>query len=385
VLFSVDCATGLFDNETAGGDYGTTNGGVYLLEALLRQEGGGVVGTLGDTRNSPTWANNALTRGFSDAVFPDVLPSYGGTNSIRRLADILNYGKLYMFSQVGVSQTAGSVSQTNADSNNVMWHAFGDPTQEVWTRVPLKVLVRFALEALSDRFVIRYEMDGTVITAMQNGVPVGRGTVINGEAVLEFVTEPEDGVPIDLSASKEGYVAARLTGDSPEPNELESEKDFSAKVTRITFDPDEGRRAGEVVTDQYEKQGVAFLSSRTLSPVILDDRTRDAETQSDGQSLRGVVEFPSTSRGVPLGIQFVSDPVRRVGMYVGNGDGRLSSATLTAFDARGQEIYTASRRLIGSDVTSFIGLDAGTSRIAAVALSYGDSSAEEEIDDLLFE
>lgn len=211
VLFSVDCATGLFDNETAGGDYGTTNGGVYLLEALLRREGGGVVGALGDTRNSPTWANNALTRGFSDAVFPDVVPSYGGTSSIRRLADILNYGKLYMFSQVGVSQTAGSVSQNNADSNNVMWHAFGDPTQEIWTRVPLKVLLRHSLQIFKDRLVVNYELDGTVITAMQKGVPIGRATVLRGEAVLQFVTEPEDGVPIDLSASKEGYVSARLT------------------------------------------------------------------------------------------------------------------------------------------------------------------------------
>ena len=133
VLFSVDCATGLFDNETSGNDYGTTTGGVYLLEAMLRKEGGGVVGALGDTRNSPTWANNALTRGFADAVFPDVLPAYGNGTPIRRLADILNHGKLYMFNQVGVSQTAGSVSQWNADSNNIMWHALGDPTQEIWT------------------------------------------------------------------------------------------------------------------------------------------------------------------------------------------------------------------------------------------------------------
>jgi hypothetical protein len=82
---------------------------------------GGAVGVIGDTRNSPTWANSALARGFFDATWPGVVPE-GGANSIRGLGDILNYGKLYMAGQVGVAQTAGSVDQNSANTNLVLYH-----------------------------------------------------------------------------------------------------------------------------------------------------------------------------------------------------------------------------------------------------------------------
>ncbi len=217
VLFSVDCATGLFDNETAAGDYGTTFGGVYLLEAMLRKADGGVVGALGDTRDSPTWANNALTRGFADAVFPDVLPAYGGAAPIRRLADILNYGKLYMFDEMGTAQTAGTISYHNASSNNVMWHAFGDPTQEIWTSSPHPFFMKLVtMELYSTYLRVLYPEEGAVITAMQGDTPIGRGIVINGEAVLEYVVEPDSGLPITLSASKENYISTRLVTCYPD-------------------------------------------------------------------------------------------------------------------------------------------------------------------------
>ena len=211
VLFSIDCATGFFDNETAMGDYGTTMNGVYLLEAMLRKQGGGIVGALGDTRDSPTWANNALTRGFADAVFPDVMSSYGGSIAIRRLADILNYGKLYMFSQVGVPQNAGSVSQSNADSENILWHAFGDPTQEIWVTKPLKLFVRdFEWYQKGFQIIVHYPVEGATITALERGLPVGRGTVKNGEAVLDLVREPTSEAGLDFSASGLGAVALQL-------------------------------------------------------------------------------------------------------------------------------------------------------------------------------
>ncbi len=214
VLFSVDCATGLFDNETAAGDYVTTVGGVYFLESLLRDDDG-VVGALGDTRNSPTWANNALTRGFADAVFPDVLPAYGTTTSIRRLADILNYGKIYLDTQVGIEPT-GTVTQTNADSNNVMWHAFGDPTQEIWTSRPFILSRIYATELFLETVVVSYSVDDAVITATQGGVPIGRARVFNGQASLEFVVEPNPDLPIEYSASKQNHVSVRLPNCYPD-------------------------------------------------------------------------------------------------------------------------------------------------------------------------
>lgn len=382
VLFSVDCATGLFDNETAAGDYGTTNGGVYLLEALLRKSGGGVVGALGDTRNSPTWANNALTRGFADAIFPSVLPSYGTSAKLRRLADILNYGKLYMFTQVGVAQPAGSVSSGDSTSENIMWHAYGDPTQAIWLGQPLKFVLAYAANVLRDRLVVSFDEEDAVITAFQDGKPIGRGRVLKGEAILPFVTDPDPGKPIDLFAAKDGFVSERLT---PAPNQdLASEKAFGPNARRITFDPRERRQVNEVVTTQYQDLGVTFVAGRTNRSIIVDDKIREGKTYSDGQSLADDAIFPATSSGVPLVIRF-KPVVRRAGMYIGNGDGRGAVATLTAYDASGAQIFQVRRTGFGNDVLTFIGLDTGSAEIAEVRLDYGATSRSEEIDDLLFE
>jgi hypothetical protein len=231
VLFSVDCSTGLFDNETDPIDppdtdryHGVTTAGEYLLEALLRKEKGGVVGALGDTRDSPSWANNALVRGFADAIFPAVLPNHGGTTSIRRLADILNYGKLYMFNQVGVAQTAGSIVQNAADRDNIIWHAFGDPTLEIWTSKPFILAKAYTSEGLLDRLLVSYAEEGAVITATQkkdeDTVPIGRATVVNGQAEIEFLLNPDPQEPIELFASKQGAVSTRLATcypDLPDP------------------------------------------------------------------------------------------------------------------------------------------------------------------------
>jgi len=212
VLFSVDCATGLFDNETAGGSYGSTVSGVYFLEALLRLEGGGVVGALGDTRDSPTWANNALTRGFGDAVFPEVLPDVGPSEPIRRLADILNYGKLYMFSQVGVDPVDADdpIPQSLANTNNVLWHVFGDPTLEIWTEFPFHLPRGIRFELLGRQLTLDYAVNGAEITVQQNGTAMGRARVEEGAAVIDLFDDPNPQMPLVLSAAAPNGIATPL-------------------------------------------------------------------------------------------------------------------------------------------------------------------------------
>ena len=53
VVFSVNCSTGIFDNETTD-DFFTD--AIYFAERLLRMEGGAVA-VLGPTRDTPSWAN----------------------------------------------------------------------------------------------------------------------------------------------------------------------------------------------------------------------------------------------------------------------------------------------------------------------------------------
>lgn len=211
VVYGVNCASGNWDRETDGS--GTSES---FMEQLLMLQGGGMVGGLGDNRNSPTWANSALSRGFFDATWPELAPGFGGAASERRLGDILNHGKLYLLSQVGVAQTAGEIVLDGVIGQWIMWHAFGDPTLEMWTRNPYSVLLPldFKLEPMSDRLRVQYPVDGAWLTALQlvegEPVPVGRARVEKGVGELLFFVQPNPRAPILLSASLENAVSVVL-------------------------------------------------------------------------------------------------------------------------------------------------------------------------------
>lgn len=176
---------------------------------------------------------------------------------------------------------------------------------------------------------------------------------------------------------------------------------FGTGAEVITFD-DEGLVAGQDVTEYYESShGVTFTDDDGV-PVLVGDcaalhdpcRFPLAATQSAPFALWnrpetlpvGPVDPVPSSAGDPLTINF-EEPVRKVGMYVGNDDAGNTTATLTAYDASGSEIEgaTNSRTNFGSAVQTFIGADAGTNAIARVEISYGDAVLGEEIDNLTFE
>ncbi len=232
VIFSVNCASGRFDGASG------------WAEQILRQDGGGAVGVLGDTRNSPTWANNAITRGFFDAVFPDLLPSDGSSDRIVRLGDILNYGKAYMAGQVGVTQAAGSISSSQSDGNIVMWHVFGDPTLELWTAKPLLILpsVLELLQRQQDLWRIAYPINGALVTVLLDGIPVGRARVVNGVAELHLVQGIDPVTPLSnfaISATHPDATSVVLAPPSTEP---------AADVEIVKTGDRETARIGENVT-----------------------------------------------------------------------------------------------------------------------------------------
>lgn len=221
VVFSVNCASGFWDNETAGGAYGTTVNGVYFCEKLLRKANGGAVGILGDTRNSPSWANSVLTQGFYDAIWPSAIGSFGGATSQRRLGDILNHGKLYLMSKVGFSVMGEVIANSSAVNELYLWHCIGDPTMEIWTSNPNMFILP---EILKYRWIeyyipipegplyagginLEYPVNDAVITVYKvpamtakeedtddkalviakREEPIGRGVVKNGVAFIEFL------------------------------------------------------------------------------------------------------------------------------------------------------------------------------------------------------
>lgn len=220
VIYSINCASGLFDNETLDPNaqawaYPDSAGYVSWAETVLRMKGG-AVSVIGDTRVSPTWANSALTRGLFDATWPDTLPLDGGPSSIQRLGDVLNYGKLYLESQVGVAQTAGDVYQSDADTDMILYHVLGDPTLKMWTGNPYRIhfpIYYYEIQIPKPgEWVVKYPVEGATMTALQNGNPIARSPIVKGQVDLKFVHAADPNAPIQLSVTHPDGTGALLGG-----------------------------------------------------------------------------------------------------------------------------------------------------------------------------
>jgi hypothetical protein len=213
VVFSVNCASGLFDQATAGGAMSTMAGVQYFADRLLTNANGGAIGLLGDSRNSPSWSNSALLRGFVDAVWPNALTDFGDGTSHRRLGDILNHGKIYLFTQGGV---ATNVTWNDVGDEFKMWHCLGDPTLEIWTKNPNRFLSTLAEARITGTsLTATFATEGATLTAFHrdgnlNLVALGRGTVENGVATFELVNTPVPGEQLTLAATLPGTVSEQI-------------------------------------------------------------------------------------------------------------------------------------------------------------------------------
>ena len=218
VVYSINCASGLFDNETAGPSQGTVPGGVYFAEQLLRENDGGAVAVIGDTRNSNTWSNNAFLRGLIDATWPDHDPDYGEDTSLRRIGDIMNYAKTYTIMQIGAASSTPEVEFEHALDTLNLYHVYGDPTLEMRIANPYRMRLServTPLEMHADRLRLKYEVDGAIITAYQvdeHGViPLGRELVDNGTVTMELIAEADLQRPIYYAACLPDSICQALT------------------------------------------------------------------------------------------------------------------------------------------------------------------------------
>ena len=402
MLFGIACELAFFDNETSSGipfqlssklgsgwqgsvTYPHNDDEVYFSEQLMKMQGG-VIGLIGATRMSPGTPNNALMRGLVDAIWPDIEPSKNTNEKpIRRLGDILNSAKLYMLTQVGIPQPADESNYLGfAVDNLYLHHLIGDPTLAIWTSKPFYLSSVYKKNFTPNSVIVEYEINGAQITALQkkesDTVPIGRATVKDGKATVEYIAEPDPQLPIFLSASMQDAVSSPL---QPIPTDLENEEAFSNNATRITFD-EEGRSLNEHISSQYQGIGVVFLDDEFTTPLIIDSYQRQGSTYSSPYSLANDADTINPgSSDVPLTMTFVNT-VQRVGMYIGNGSTTMK-ASLTAYDEAGNSIFTATRNSFANDVNTFIGIDAGTAIIKELELDYGYTIVSEEIDDLLFE
>ncbi len=196
VVFAVNCASGMFDAA-----------GQSLDEQLLLAPSGGAVGVVGDSRDSPSFTNNHIALGMFDAIFPNVLPSYGSPSRITRMGDVLVAGKRYMATQNGLDGQDDPT--TRADLYLYQW--FGDPTMSIRLTAPASRtwafrLVRSDIASLVLQFSIatpaaaaRFDRDGrrghhhrptsalagAWATVFQDGQAVGRASVdANGQVTI---------------------------------------------------------------------------------------------------------------------------------------------------------------------------------------------------------
>jgi hypothetical protein len=126
IFYSVNCQTGRFDLIAPT---------ECFAEKILRMDGA-APSLIAPTRDSATWLNNSLIKALFDAMWSGVLPTLpGGTASYpvkyNRLGDILNYAKSYL----PVAHTGITLIKDHFE----IYHVIGDPTLELWKRMPLTV------------------------------------------------------------------------------------------------------------------------------------------------------------------------------------------------------------------------------------------------------
>lgn len=219
VLFNMNCSSGNFESAS-------------FSEGILKRSGGGAVGVFGWTRMSNTAFYYNLLQGTLDALFPDTLPNYGDAFAKHRLGDLFNHSKIFM-----AIQHAGLSPNDPAFPNTVnharLYHLFGDPTMEVWTDNPFQLPTDIVLIPEFDFIDVEYEVEGAVITALQQGaaglLPIGRATVFGGVAHLGFVAPPDPDRALMLSASLPNAISAVLI-----PSKSGMPRKTSARATART-------------------------------------------------------------------------------------------------------------------------------------------------------
>jgi hypothetical protein len=199
VVFGINCASAAFDNPAHPS----------FVELQVRRIGGGAVAGFGDTRNSPSFPNNHMTRGFFDALFPNLQPEFGSITPTRRLGDVLILGKQFMATQEGLDWHGAGDTYVE----HYLYHLLGDPSMQMWAAEPKQ----FVPPRIDTRYIpidvprpgdpewkinIRFPIGGgdpppfnTVATLFSGSEAIGRGIVGRdgfAEVVPEVKVDPKE-------------------------------------------------------------------------------------------------------------------------------------------------------------------------------------------------
>lgn len=202
IVFSLNCQTGWFDNETDRDSYKHWDGTITedyhktvpshstyesFCESWMTMSSGGALGVLGSTRNSYSGWNDRFAWGLMDAIWPDFIEdnsgTYGNSTPVYRMGDVINYAKNYMITQYSLSWTS-----TKTAVLEFVW--FGDPAMEIRTKAPDSFVVSHTTAIYTDmsqNFTVNVKNQ-----SLNQAVNSARVTVVNTETSADFWTGTTD-------------------------------------------------------------------------------------------------------------------------------------------------------------------------------------------------
>lgn len=211
VAWLIACQTGWLD----------VPGQPSLAELLLRRAGGGSVGSIAASRNSPSEVNNRLTMGLADAVFPNVLPTSGSSTPVRRMGDTLNSAKLHVIlDSVSLQNFYSSIYGGGSPTGDIrneqrLYNYFGDPSMVLWTTRPPRAFLSGSFSGPKVLFAGGAVAAGGVATVLENGVPVGKAFAgPDGSAEITPDTPIGDG-KVELVLEQDGVEPSTVTLREP--------------------------------------------------------------------------------------------------------------------------------------------------------------------------
>jgi hypothetical protein len=216
IVFSINCETGHFDNETDDPDFETPVDSLYFCEAFQRKIDGGAVGIFGHTRVSYSGYNDELCKGLYDGIWTNFDPSYpdlGSThpiyNPMFRMGMVLNFAKFWVYDKYYLTGGDGYPWGSDLFYTKVtfeMFHYFGDPSMQIWTAFPETLDV-------THPDTIFLDPSNVSVTITSGGVPVESVWVclMNDEIYERDYTDAQGEVTISCSTTIEGSLHITAT------------------------------------------------------------------------------------------------------------------------------------------------------------------------------
>ncbi len=319
VVFNINCASGIFDNETVdlpanilGSGYGPSPSAVYFSEAFLRKADGALA-VIADTRDSATTSNGHLAIGLFDAIFPGLAPGFGTGTAVRRLGDVMNHGRAYIAAvnagltpNLHPSDNGAAVPMNGLRQQLNLYNLLGDPTVKLRTSASL----RFLLPALQ-------QVGGTLqVSVARQPCP----ECTEPEMVTASVIDPLTGRLIGRALVDEsGLARIPLNG-------------FSGRfIVRVQSQDGNVVQASNIETDT-DNDGVPDSRDNCLASA--NPTQRDSDGDGYGDACDGDPNNDGFVNGIDLALVRAAFGTGNPGLADLNGDGNVNALDLALIRGR---------------------------------------------------